>query len=57
MKKFLVTDVSGGKSRIIEADGFIVEESGYTVFHDEDSNPVARLVNVTVEPASESDEA
>lgn len=57
MRTFLVSDISGAASRVIEADSFIVEESGYTVFHDENSNLVARFINVTVEPISASRES
>lgn len=56
-KRFLVADISGGATRLIEADSFSIEESGYTVFFDEDSNLVARFINVTVEPYSASRES
>lgn len=56
MKRFLVRDISTGRVRLIEADSFTVEESGYNVFYDEDSNLLARFINVEVEPWSESRE-
>lgn len=52
MATYLVRDVSGTNARVVEAEGFIIEESNRIVFHDENSNPVALFLNVTVEPCA-----
>lgn len=57
MKTYLVRDVNSPRSRIVEADGFIIEETGYTRFEDEDSNLIARFINVEVEPWSATRES
>jgi hypothetical protein len=57
MKTYLVRDVNSPRSRIVEADGFIIEESGYTRFEDEDSNLIARFINVEIEPWSATRES
>ena len=57
MKSYLVRDINSPRSRIIEADGFIVEESGFIRFEDDSSNLIARFSNVGVEPWSPSRES
>lgn len=52
MKTYLVRDVSGDNARIIEADSFSIVDGNRIQFYDEDSNLLAVLLNVTVEPCS-----
>lgn len=57
MRRFLVSQIHEPSAvKIIDADGFEVEESGYTVFYDENSSLVARFINCNVEPYSPSKE-